>query len=62
MTEDEPPEASSVRLTDLVSGRSDIPDLRQRFELMARAARETGEDLTVEDLLAQSRRNLCRPI
>jgi len=44
-------------LSALIDTPGDIPALRERIKSMARAARETGEDVTVDDFLAQSRKN-----
>jgi len=46
-----------VRFSELVSEGSDIPGIADRLKSIAAAEREQGQDTTVDELLAQSRRN-----
>lgn len=47
----------SVRFSELVSDGSDIPSIAERLKSIAAAEREQGQETTVDELLAQSRRN-----
>jgi len=46
-----------VRFSELVNEGSDIPAVADRLKSIAAAEREMGRDTTVDELLAQSRRN-----
>ncbi|WP_152421863.1 hypothetical protein [Halorubrum saccharovorum] len=46
-----------VRFSDIVSDGADIPGVADRLKSIAAAEREQGRDTTVDELLAQSRRN-----
>jgi hypothetical protein len=46
-----------LRFADLVSEPSDVPKIRERVKALAKQARDRGEDATVDDFLAQSRKN-----
>jgi len=46
-----------VRFSELVSEGSDIPAVADRLKSIAAAEREMGRETTVDELLAQSRRN-----
>jgi hypothetical protein len=45
------------RLADLISEPEDVPKIRERVKALAKQARERGEDASVDDFLAQSRKN-----
>ena len=45
------------RLADLISEPEDVPKIRERVKTLAKQARDRGEDATVDDFLAQSRKN-----
>jgi len=45
------------RLSDLVSSRSDLVNLRSRYKQMAQQARDDGNDVYVEDMLALAPKN-----
>jgi hypothetical protein len=45
------------RLADLISEPEDVPKIRERVKALAKQARDRGEDATVDDFLAQSRKN-----
>jgi len=51
------PDDSGLRFADLVSEPADVPKIRERVKALAKQARARGEDATVDDFLAQSRKN-----
>ena len=51
------PEDDGRRFADLVSEPDDVPKLREHIKSLAKDARDRGEDASVDDFLAQSRKN-----